>query len=97
MAGMAVNDGQCIPGDACGQKINNMDTLCRGKACDADADNKGCGDGMQCATAPPDLAKSCVSSDACDNTAAGETDDTKCGATSLAATFLAAFAMAANM
>jgi len=65
-----------------------------GEDCDATGDNNGCADGLQCGTAGP-VVKKCVKTAAC----GVETDGVKqeCGASALAASLLAAFAIASAM
>lgn len=88
---------QCVPSDACGTTVDETKITCKGKPCDPDGDNQGCGDGFRCATAPADISHSCVAKEACDQTAAGETDETKCDARALAATILSALAIFSTM
>merc|ERR1711976_436501 len=64
-----------------------------GEACDATADNMGCADGLQCGTAGP-VVKKCVKTAACGVTTDGV--EQTCGANALAATVLAAFAIAST-
>lgn len=63
---------KCIPSTECNTTVAEVKTTCagsdpnpKGKACDPNADDKGCGDGKNCATAPPDLKDTCVASEAC--------------------------------
>ena len=90
----------CVPTTDCDTvvKPDTAKTTCaatKGASCDPDADDKGCGEGKRCATAPPDLKNTCVASEAC-GTKTGDVETT-CGATSLAAGVLAALAVASTL
>ena len=85
---------KCVDPKTC-VKDQNTCAESAGDACDATADDKGCKDGFSCATAPDDLKNKCVASDACDKDQDGV--KTTCGASALAATVVAAFAIASTM
>jgi hypothetical protein len=89
----------CVASADCDQVVNDVKTVCTaptgGAKCDALADGSGCPDGMSCVTSPQELAFKCVAREACDKMV-GEVK-TVCGATTLAATFVTAFAIASTM
>lgn len=101
---------ECVPNSTCGTTVMASKVECKdpgpgpgpgptpgGKTCDANADNSGCDDNMSCATAPPDLAKTCVATETCGTVVPNETIATTCGASTLLATTITALAFAATM
>jgi len=86
-----VKDADCGTGDG-DDKITCGDL---GKGCDSTVDKMGCADGFRCATAPDSLKNRCVTKEACDQKVGDVT--TTCGAKALAASLIAAFAVASTM
>ena len=89
----------CVTKEKCGTKDDaGADVTCAGMGgaeCDATAKDKGCGEGKQCATAPPDLKNKCVAKEACGKKM--DEVETVCGATTLAAGLVAAIAVASTL
>jgi hypothetical protein len=89
----------CVASRDCDVLVNDVKTQCTapvgGTKCDAEIDGKGCPDGMNCVTAPENLAKTCVAHEACDKLVGAI--KTVCGATTLSASITAAFMVASTM
>ena len=66
-----------------------------GSTCDSTKSDMGCGEGKNCAISPEEVKNTCVASEACDKTV--EEVITVCGATRLATSILAVFAIALTL
>lgn len=95
--GPVASKNTCVEDAKCGSGDGDAKITCGtlGKTCDPDTADKGCGDDFRCAKTPDALKNRCITSEACD-TKAGEVTPT-CGANALAASLVAALALASTM